>query len=98
MNTYSTSSGERLSTAQINSRIVAARVMKFEQQKEEHGYNFCENCLRNASNTVLDYSHIISIKEAKETGRAELCYDNKNTEILCRDCHKVKDKLDLVFS
>lgn len=96
-NTYSTSQGERLTTNQIESKMRKAKALKLELQFIEHGYNHCEKC-GISSGTYLDVSHNISVKEAKESGKAELCYDLDNLTVLCRNCHKKKDKLYLQFN
>ena len=97
-NTYSTSTGERLTQSQLDSRIRKAKAELLENQFNDFGYNFCEECGRNANNTRLDCSHDISVKKAKENGQAELCYKVGNMTVLCRDCHQKKDKLNLHFT
>lgn len=92
MNSYSTSTGERLSNSVIERRMVIAKKQLLENQFNEHGYNFCEQC-GISSGTYLDCSHDISVKKAKEDGRAELCYKVGNMNVLCRKCHQIKDKL-----
>ena len=89
--TYSTSTGERLTTSQIETRITYAKGLKLDQQLQELGYNRCEDCLRNATGTYLDCSHDISVKECKESGQAELAFDVNNIMVRCRDCHKKHD-------
>ena len=84
MNTYATSTGERLKQSVIDSLIRKAKAAKLQQQHDEHGYNHCEDC-GISSGTYLDVSHRISVKEAKETGRTELCFDVKNLDILKSD-------------
>ena len=93
MNTYSTSTGERLTTPQIDSKVRKAKEKKIRTFIDDNGYVFCESCGVNASNTRIDCSHDISVKVAKETGRADQCYNVKNITLLCRKCHQIKDKL-----
>ena len=93
MNTYKTSTGERLKQSVIDSLIRKAKAAKLQEQHDEHGYNHCEDC-GISSGTYLDVSHRISVKEAKETGRTELCFDVKNLDILCRKHHKDRDGLN----
>lgn len=81
-NTYSTSNGERLTTSQIDTRVKKAKGLLIEKQFIDLGYNVCTECFRNDCKP-LDCSHNISVKEAKETGRAELCFDINNMEVLC---------------
>ena len=92
-NTYSTSGGTRLTRSQIESRIRAAKSTVIDRQLLSHGYNFCEECGVNASGgEPLDCAHDVSVKECLESGRAELAYDTMNIEVLCRPCHRKKDK------
>lgn len=94
MNTYSTSNGERLKQSVIENLIRKAKAQKLKQQFECNDYNFCENC--GVSNgTYLDCSHNESVKSCKENGRAEKAFDVNNITILCRDCHQIKDKLNI---
>ena len=95
MGTYSTSTGERYTTAQLDSKIREAKSLKISEFIDEYGYVFCEECGRNVSNTYIDCSHDISVKKAKENGQAEQCYNVKNIKLLCRRCHLVKDLLYL---
>lgn len=98
MNTYQTSQGERVTQSQIDSRIRKAKAQALENQFEEHGWNFCEECGHNGSGTRLDCSHDISVKKAKENGMTEQCWNVGNITILCRSCHQKKDKLNLQFT
>lgn len=93
--TYSTTSDERLTTSQIESRIKKAKAERLEIQFNEHDYNFCEECGSNGNGTRLDLSHDISVKKAKEEGRAEECWNVGNLVVLCRTCHQKKDKLNI---
>ncbi|MDI6034011.1 HNH endonuclease signature motif containing protein [Flavobacterium sp. LB2P84] len=97
-NTYRTSSGEKFTTAQVESRMRIAKATALEKQFDAHDYNFCEECGRNASNTRLDCSHDISVKKAKENGQTEQCWNVGNITILCRECHQEKDKLNTQFT
>lgn len=92
MNSYKTSSGERIKQSVIESLVRKAKAEKVRQQVDEYGYNFCEEC-KISSGTYLDCSHDISVKEAKEIGRTELAFDVNNITIRCRKCHQKHDKL-----
>lgn len=96
-NTYRTSSGEKFTTAQVESKMRVAKAAALEKQYDEFDYNFCEECGRNASNTRLDCSHDISVKKAKENGQTEQCWNIGNITILCRGCHQKKDGLNTQF-
>lgn len=92
MNSYRTSDGSRLKQSVIESLIKKAKAAKLQQQWDESGYNFCEDC-GISSGTYLDCSHDISVKKAKESGRTELCFDVNNITIRCRKCHQTHDGL-----
>ena len=92
MNTYSTSTGERIKKSVIDEKIKQAKAKKLEQQLDDWGYYFCEDCSV-STGTYLDCSHDISVKEAQETGRAELSWDVNNLTVRCRECHNKHDLL-----
>ncbi len=96
MNTYQTSSGERFTQSQIDYKIRIAKLEKLKQLEDELGYVVCQRCHRNDC-TPIDVSHNISVKEAKESGQTELCWALSNLEVLGRECHKIKDGLNLQF-
>ena len=97
MNTYSTSDGKMYTRAQVErkNRINKADVIM--QTIMEDGFISCRRCGR-AAGMPLDCAHIISVKEALETGRAELVWDKDNVIILCRECHQEHDKSNLQWS
>ncbi|WP_299116881.1 hypothetical protein [uncultured Winogradskyella sp.] len=95
--TYSTSEGERFTTSQIERKMNYAKGILIDKQLQEHGYNFCTECERNDCKP-LDCAHIISVKEAKETGRSELCWDINNMRIIGRVHHQKQDGLNLQFN
>ena len=97
MNTYNTSNGKRISQAEIDRKTTAAKKQLIQDQLDEFGYNFCTTCKRNDCKPV-DCAHVISVDEAKKTGRSELCYDVENMELTGRFCHKKQDGLDLQFN
>ena|ERR1035437_4999698 len=107
---YHTSDGQTLTESQIKKLISKAKEGKLSDQLNEWGYNFCEKSIMHdigeLDNYVLindlDYkilqcSHKISVKDAKESGRAELCYDKDNIQIICQHCHKLYDNNLLKF-
>lgn len=98
MNTYSTSTGERLTQSQIDANIRKAKAKALENQYDQYGYNFCEQCGKNAVGTYLDCSHDISVKRCKEEGRSEQAWNVKNIVIRCRTCHQKHDKLNVQFT
>ena len=94
MNTYRCSDGTRLSQSQIETRIRVAKSNLIKNQLEQYGYNFCEDCKQNDCKPI-DCSHNISVKEAKETGRTELCFSLSNLKLRGRKCHQIKDGLNI---
>ncbi|AWG26025.1 hypothetical protein [Flavobacterium kingsejongi] len=97
MNTYSTSKGERFLQTQIDRKIREAKSQTLQNQIENYGYNFCEQCGHNGSGTRLDCSHEMSVKRAKEEGKTEQAWNVKNIVIRCRKCHQKHDKLNVQF-
>lgn len=77
---YSKSDGMRVTTAVIDKRVSKA---KRELTLEANGC--CERCGTNQGR--LTWSHIVSIKWAKENGHAEYCWDKDNMELLCEKHH-----------
>lgn len=94
MNTYKTSTGERLKQSVIERLITKAKAQKVKEQFEEHSYNFCEQCGK-SNGTYIDCSHNESVKSCKENGRVEKAFDVNNITMLCRECHQIKDKLNI---
>jgi hypothetical protein len=100
---YHTSNGETLTRAELDRRIKWAKRKLIEEQKDYYGYNFCERSImhnvekNDLEYSILDCSHIISVKEATESGRSELCYALSNIQIICRKCHKQFDNNQLKF-
>ena len=101
-NTYSDSEGNRYTQKEIDAKVRKAKQEFHDWFYNEHGYFFCEQCKEDMENGIevqagcerIDKSHIISEKEAKETGRVELCWDWKNNmRHLGRRHHQLHDKL-----
>lgn len=95
VNSYKTSTGDRYTQKQIEVKIRAAKIAALQNQNNDFGYNFCEDCGCNGSGTRLDCSHDYSVKKAKEEGKTEQCWNVKNIIIRCRSCHEKHDKLNL---
>jgi Fe2+ or Zn2+ uptake regulation protein len=85
MNTYRCSSGERISKGKIDRNIRHAKEQKIREFKNDNGFFYCEQCGTNQGR--IDCSHIISVKYAQETGRAQLAYQVKNIKLHCAGCH-----------
>ena len=96
MNHFSTSTGERISKAEIDRRVREAKQEKINRMNEEYGYIFCEVCGINGNAGVpLDCSHTISVDECQKSGQAELAWSVDNIKIRCRRCHQIHDHTDL---
>ena len=93
MNSYSTSSGERLNQSTIDNLIRKAKAKKLQNHLDEFGYIFCEKC-KKSGGSYFDCSHNISVKKCKENGETEKAFDVDNITILCRSCHQKNDKLN----
>ena len=103
---YHTSDGQTLTRAELDRRIRKAKEQKIENQKNEWGYNFCTICKSEnfehcdwdgLDYGILDCSHIVSVKEATESGRSDLCYSLENIQIICRHHHCEHDNNQLKF-
>lgn len=89
MGNFGTSEGQRLSTSAIESRIKKAKA-----ELTLDCDHCCEHC--NTNQGFLSWSHIVSVKYAKENGMSELCWNKNNMELLCMDCHhKVENRSNL---
>jgi len=97
MNYYRKSNGDRISKSEIDSKVRKAKAEKLEEQREEYGYNFCEQCGR-SSGVYLDCAHVLSVKHCQENGMSEKAYDKGNIRVLCRICHQSHDLLNLKFN
>ncbi|MBS9774733.1 MAG: hypothetical protein KGV59_06215 [Tenacibaculum sp.] len=92
MASYRCSDGSRLEQKQIDKLIRKAKKIKVQNQFDEFGYNFCEEC-GISNGTFLDCSHDISVKKCKENGKTEQAFNVGNITIRCRECHQKHDKL-----
>jgi len=95
-NTFLTSNGVRFTRRQIEVKIREAKRNVIDEQLSIHGYNFCAGCASNDCKP-LDVSHVVSVKECLEGGRAELAWDTDNMQVFGRNCHRVFDGLSLKF-
>ena len=93
-NKVTCSNGVRIRRITADHKIRNAKNQKKEQFLKDNDYIFCEECGKSGG-TYFDCSHIISVKECYESGRAELAWDVANLKILCRECHEKKDKLNI---
>jgi len=96
MNHFTTSTGERISKAQIDRNIRKAKELVLNEQLEKFGYNFCSKCHEN-NGLPLDCAHIESVDSCQKNGYCEKAWDPDNIRILCRKCHQEYDGLDLKF-
>ena len=97
MNTYRTSSGDRVTKKYIDYKVREAKKEVLSDQIEEYGYNFCVECGVNSNNEIIDCSHDISVDECQKSGRSELAWDKSYIKPTCRKHHQIKDKTNLKF-
>lgn len=86
-NTYADSKGNRYTKQEIDKKVIEAKQKKKEQFFDKHGYYFCERCGKSDC-LPLDLSHLISVKEAQESGNVEIAWDVKDLEFHGRKCHE----------
>ena len=92
MNHFRCSDGQKVTKATIDRRIREAKAKKLQEQFDEFGYNFCEDCEKNSNcGEPLDCSHEISVNDCQNNGCAEEAWSLINIKIRCRTCHKKKD-------
>jgi len=78
--TYSKTDGTRVETS-----VIDRRVRETKKMLTLAADGCCERC--NTNQGRLCWSHIVSIKWAKENGHAEYCWDKMNMELLCEKHH-----------
>jgi hypothetical protein len=91
MNYYKLSSGERISKSIVDRKIRESKQQKIDSFIDEHGYIFCEDCKRNATDTYIDCSHDESVDSCQKNGRTEKAWDINNITMRCRFCHQKHD-------
>lgn len=92
MNHYYTSDGDRISQATLDRRIRNAKA-KVKADAEIDGRLYCWEC--GTTYRTLHMSHTISVQQAKNERRSELCWSESNIRILCDRCHQMYDKLSI---
>ena len=85
INTFACSTGERIVKGKIDRNIRFAKAQKIREWKNDHGREYCEACGTNQGR--IDCSHIISVKNAQNTGRTELAWQVANIKLHCAKCH-----------
>jgi hypothetical protein len=88
-------SKKRYSSLEIENKNKAAKKLARQMQIDEHGYAFCVKCMRNTNSGDIDPAHIRSELWCKKNGEIELIFDVDNIQMMCRDCHREYDKLNL---
>jgi hypothetical protein len=99
-NTYKLSDGSRMTKSKIDSLVRLAKAKKVQDQLNEHGFNFCEDCFeygrpKEANDMdlrILDNSHNISVDRCQKESKSELAWDLSNITIRCRYHHRLIDK------
>ena len=97
MNYYKQSNGQRISKSAINARVRDAKRLKLLIQMEEHGYNFCETCMKNDCLPITN-AHIISVDVCQKSGNSEKAWDLRNIIIEGIPCHQKRDKTNIQSS
>lgn len=97
-NTHGTSTGERIASDVLDRQIRLSCKEVMQEQKEEHGYNFCVECYVNDRYAIIDPSHDISVKWCKENGLADLAAKKGNIRPRCRKCHEKRDGLNIQWT
>lgn len=97
MGTYKCSDGSKVTQAQIDRNIRKAKEQLIENCIDKYGYVFCQKCKQNDCKPV-DCSHNKSVDRCKKEGKTELSWSLDNMELIGRNCHKKKDKLNLQFN
>ena len=98
-NHFRCSDGAKVTKAYIDRRIREAKAEKLQQQLDEFGYNFCQDCGKNHNcGEPLDCNHDKSVDWCQNNGCAELAWDIDNIKIRCRTCHKKKDTNSILSS
>ncbi len=95
-NSYKLSNGEYIKKSVIDARIRVAKQTVIDNQKDEYGFNSCEDC-KKSSGVILDCAHYESVDSCQKNGRSEKAYAVGNIRMLCRHHHEIYDGLDLKF-
>ena len=96
MGTYKCSDGSKVTQAQIDRNIRKAKELLIQSCIDRYGYVYCQKCKQNDCKPV-DCSHNKSIRQCKNEGKTELCWSLNNMELIGRNCHKIKDGLNLQY-
>ena len=97
MNTYPCTDGSRISQKDLDNAIKKTKREMRDRQIMAIGYEVCTVCWENDCKPV-DCSHHISVQKCKDMGRAELAAEATNMALIGRNCHQVKDGLNLQFN
>jgi hypothetical protein len=90
MNTYTTSTGERIKESVLDRKIKNAKnFLKAQLIQDGVPRSYCAGCGHNVYDYPIDWSHIISIADCKNYGMADLAYTPENIERECRRCHNI---------
>ena len=90
-------SGKKYTQQQIDRNLSKAKKELRQEQIDEYGYQFCVSCGINSSHSIIDCSHVKSVKWCKEHSEIELIWDKSNMDLLCREEHQKRDGLTLQF-
>lgn len=99
-NKITQSSGTKLTSSALAKLITKAKESKIQMMIDNYGFVFCEDCnefgkpknINEMDLKIIDCSHNVSVKEAKEKGISELSHDVDNIRMRCRYHHRIHDK------
>lgn len=91
MGSFVTSSGERFSKKQIDTKIRKAKKDFVINYTAYLGYHFCSALERNVDEPV-DVSHIISVRECQNAGRTEEAWNPDNMQMESRTQHMIWER------
>ena len=84
MGTFKTSEGDRITKTFIDFCTKTAK-QRFRANNTDECY--CWEC--GTTSSILDISHIVSVNDCQNNGRAEQAFNPLNFEYLCRPCHRL---------
>jgi site-specific DNA-methyltransferase (adenine-specific) len=87
MGSFKTEAGERVTKTFIDHKVRETKAV-FVSDAIDEGRNYCWSCGR--TDTRLSCSHIISVNDCQNDGRADKAWDYDNLQLECLECHADK--------
>jgi hypothetical protein len=84
MGSFKTEAGERVTKTFIDHKVRETKAV-FVSDAIDEGRNYCWSCGR--TDTRLSCSHIISVNDCQNDGRADKAWDYDNLQLECLECH-----------